>query len=476
MADDSSDDRSDYSDMEYDENAQESDGYERNEREKMKDTSYDSNDLIYIQLWFHMLFAFTLRVLFMVYGIFHDQMFKVKYTDVDYSVFTDGAYYLSHGRSPFLRDGYRYSPLLAYIVLPNVLLFNTFGKLLFILADLATGLLIYKILQQLKTNSPEIVRITKSGSISAAMVWLYNPLTLVISTRGSSDTIITFLVLVSLLLVLKRQLALAGAVFGLVVHFKQYPVIYALIIYCFLRHQPQSSHSSSQKTVNRSSSFIARLNPFNTDRVLFFAAALITFTLTTYYCYLKFGEVYINEGWLYHFSRIDKQHNFSVYFYLYYLAGDDYIKLIAKLAFVPQVLVMLASALYVLYEDDPARASMKLMWSLFSVTFWFVNLNKVITSQYFVWYFALFPLLVQFLDKQHLTTRRLVGLLIVWLAAQGQWLLPAYLYEFRHLAWAWHWIGCASFVFNLMNWAIYATLRNNFRLELSSTSTNQKQD
>ena len=40
----------------------------------------------------------------------------MKYSDIDYSVYTDAAGYLANGGSPYDRHTYRYTPLLAYMM------------------------------------------------------------------------------------------------------------------------------------------------------------------------------------------------------------------------------------------------------------------------------------------------------------------------------------------------------------------------
>ena len=66
--------------------------------------------------------ALALRALLIVWSRIQDDLLTVKYTDVDYHVFTDAARHVVNGQSPYDRPTYRYSPLLAWIVTPNIFL------------------------------------------------------------------------------------------------------------------------------------------------------------------------------------------------------------------------------------------------------------------------------------------------------------------------------------------------------------------
>lgn len=49
--------------------------------------------------------ALTVRVALVAGGRVADALFEVRYTDVDYDVFTDGARHVAAGESPYLRHG-----------------------------------------------------------------------------------------------------------------------------------------------------------------------------------------------------------------------------------------------------------------------------------------------------------------------------------------------------------------------------------
>jgi hypothetical protein len=76
------------------------------------------------------------RLLLLAWSAIQDKFMTVKYTDVDYLVFSDAARSVAEGGSPYDRATYRYSPILAFLLLPNTFLHPAWGKLLFTATDM----------------------------------------------------------------------------------------------------------------------------------------------------------------------------------------------------------------------------------------------------------------------------------------------------------------------------------------------------
>ena len=153
-----------------------------------------------------------------------------KYTDTDYDVFTDAARHVANGHSPYRRHTYRYTPLAAYICLPNIWIHPLAGKFVFIACDIVMGLIYWKLVES--ELSTAYSKTCDMFYFNAA--YLFNPLIVSMSTRGSNDNIISMLVFVAIYFILRRRMVLAGFFYGLSVHFKIYPIIYSFVFYFFI--------------------------------------------------------------------------------------------------------------------------------------------------------------------------------------------------------------------------------------------------
>lgn len=144
--------------------------------------------------------------------------------------------------SPYKRETYRYTPLLAVLLIPNLWLHPSFGKYIFALCDLVNGILIYQLLRSeilnTKTASNRTSNPQKNGQVDGlpterlatiySAVHLLNPLVFSISTRGSSESVLSLFVLLTLYASLKGRWDTAAILLGLSTHWKIYPVIYGV--------------------------------------------------------------------------------------------------------------------------------------------------------------------------------------------------------------------------------------------------------
>ena len=378
-------------------------------------------------LAFCAILAFVLRLIIcIVVHQFESQGRGVgfRYTDVDLDVFQDAAASVRAGGSAFDRHTYRYTPLLAKVL--SLCNHHMWARGLFVTADVAVGLAIYYLLSSSSSLSSSSAMSSSKALRTSNLWWLFNPLPINICTRGSAESLIVLMPVMATLCCLRRAhtipnkgyLLLAGIFHGAAVHCKIYPVIYSL---SYALHVVARLGSGGLSFFCSPSSLARSLWP----AVCFAAASISSFAILTYCAYAMDGERYLDSGLMYHFGRVDHRHNYSIFWYLVYLAGDGAgegweIGAISRWFFLPQaILIVFSSA---------KLAPGHLHFCLFLQTFLFVAMNKVITGQYFVWYLCLLPLCAHTIDWGRNRVR--AALLALGVAVVG-WLGVAFLLEMR---------------------------------------------
>lgn len=360
----------------------------------------------YLQTRFLMVVSVIERILFFLWGIYQDSNMEVRFTDIDYFVFTDASRFMNQGGSPYDRETYRYTPLLAWLLLPTSWLNFSFGKVLFAVGDLIAG---YFILQILKTRG-----IAESRRVIYSTIWLLNPMVCTISTRGSSEGLLGAMVISIVWALYTKRYWLSGILTGLSVHFKIYPIIYVPTILLSLDNGPRTVFGQF----------------FNKDRIIYALTSFISFTVLTGIMYSLYGYSFLHETYLHHLSRVDHRHNFSPYSTLLYMGSSPAISdsnnywTPSKWAFVPQL--GLSGLLIPL-----AFAKRDVIKTMFIQTVIFVTFNKVCTSQYFMWYMVLLPFYGPSAERIGKKKRPLAILAVaLWIISQVLWIREGYLLEF----------------------------------------------
>ncbi|XP_058079636.1 GPI mannosyltransferase 1-like isoform X1 [Magnolia sinica] len=385
-----------------------------------------------------LLISALFRVLLIFYGEWQDSHMEVRYTDIDYVVFSDAASLVASGKSPYDRSTYRYSPLLAFLLVPNSIFHPSWGKFVFSASDLLVGLFMHTILK--------LRRVPEKLRLYTVAAWLFNPFTFTIGTRGNCEPIVCAMVLWVIISLMNGNILEAAFWYGLLVHFRIYPIIYSLPIILVLEPryfrsgqkptlgnwslgQQKLSEGSNIKTVNPPKAFRRLLcypwiffkSMLTRERILFgFISGAVFFSWTALFFYL-YGWEFLNEALLYHLTRTDPRHNFSIYFYHIYLHHEHGFSVVEKLiSFLPQLMVQLVLS-FSFAQDLP--------FCLFVQTVAFVAFNKVITAQYFVWFFCLLPLILPWSNMK--LKWKGSACILLWVGAQIHWLMWGYLLEFK---------------------------------------------
>jgi len=372
-----------------------------------------------------------------------------------------------------------------------------FGKLLFCTADAICGYIIWKLRQQQRRRGKkkhtecDSDKDGKWDRFLDAMWWLYNPLAINICTRGSAESLVVLLpVLLGLALTYTEDkknskyrnigfAVLGGILHGISVHAKLYPLIYTVsfMAYWSTRHlSGQQEHvdnieskmvSTERDTVCRWSDTMPLPNgPGSQDTVtflvfpwtdirrllqlvwlwikrlfgtlcplIFLLSFVGTFVLLTYLAYQIYGPESLQEGLLYHASRVDHRHNYAMFWYLIYLVRARAVTAISESATVSMAamsrILLLPQAILLLYTSLGV-APHDLTLALFIQTFLFVAHNKVITAQYFTWYLSLLPLCASRI--QWTSSFRMIFALIYLAVSILMWLGSAYCLEMLGLA------------------------------------------
>ncbi|PWN18459.1 hypothetical protein BCV69DRAFT_285087 [Microstroma glucosiphilum] len=455
--------------------------------------------------------------------------------------------------NPYARPTFRYTPLLAILMSPGAwagpgsFAENIWGKLLFVLADLAAGVLMWDIALRRKrargrVNAPaptsfpasvfgkggSLPRLLSQPTHSVGLLWLLNPFPAQIATRGSSEAIlcVAILAFVNSATMLVEGLGIGDdddGLDGVIVvdgkafdgnaqeekaapqEKKQYLSAQPLSKVnedddgassastddnSTIRPDAPSSPADAQTSAAPLSypqsslpslplptlpipllvaplllALAAHLKLFPiffgvpvlsalllrtdgeglrrgarwSDAALFALISAYAFLGVALGLWMIWGQPYLDNTFLYHLTRLDHRHNFSPYFLPLYLIHTPAISGTGSLSggaaaaetaaswtrlgsFAPQILVVVYIGYKLGRKGDVLAACAAQSMA-------FVVLNKVATSQYFLWYLPFLPPLLPSLSPTSPTQSYL--LLGVWLLTQILWLSQAYLLEMQ---------------------------------------------
>ena len=190
--------------------------------------------------------------------------------------------------------------------------------------------------------------------------------------------------------------------------------------------------------------------------IKFGITSILTLVGVTFLVYKKFGDEFLGNTYFYHMVRSDHRHNFSVWNMVLYM--EQIPQVIKQDFFVtsnnvfggvninsifnnktfstyPQLFICCVTPVILFFKDTQTTDAVAKLIKIISIqTMLFVHFNKVITSQYFIWYLTYLPFFVDyFADKlENKKYFELIKIGTAWIAGQGIWLLFGFFLEFKN--------------------------------------------
>lgn len=359
-----------------------------------------------LHIYFFISFLFRL-FLICIGEVIDSLQLELKYTDIDYRIYSDGTRNIFEGISPFERPTFRYPPILPILLFGNIYLHPVFGKLVFSLFD---SLIIYKIDSCRRNLFNQQPPSSKYDLTTTTMVilWALNPISAYLCSRGSADSIANYFILLSIDLFLSKSYFIFAITYSFTIYFRLYPIIYFpsfLGSYLF-----QQKNYPLQKTILQIGYY------FSLGIVSF-----LTFFISSYYFY---GSHFLQESILYHLFRIDHRHNFSIYFYLTYLTKS------LSLNNIFFSLLPMCNQFVLIITLASKYSNKNLSLCILIQTMIFVFYNKVLTGQYFSWILILLPLSIDHLSPIIRSKFVLISIILINIFL---WVYFAYAIEFEGL-------------------------------------------
>ena len=230
--------------------------------------------------------------------------------------------------------------------------------------------------------SETILSILDNKYSTYSLFYLYNPIIIFSVAKGNYDPLFFMLIFLILISIELNIYALAGALYGISIHFEFIPLLYlpGIILYIFYKSQlKEISNNQKQENDFLNNKIIARFSNylfmkmfliiktllsefidmisfvlgtfFSLRPIKFILTAIIVYAALFILFYLFFGDFYINDMFFYHIFSKNERLNFSIFNYVsFFIKNAKLKKLLILSVYIVQLTLVILSNLF-FYKD-----------------------------------------------------------------------------------------------------------------------------